>query len=89
MIGTEILARAFEATSAAPVAVQSWGIPAQMTTTSSSTSCEGGGEGALGSEGCCPAAGATLALYDYHREAAEVGRGLGGRGGVYSYHAWP
>lgn len=73
VIGTEILARALEATAVTPVAVPSWGIQARTATATRatpSTSCEG--EGVPGSEECCPAVGASLALYDYRREAAEV-----------------
>ncbi|CAM9371971.1 unnamed protein product [Pylaiella littoralis] len=65
VIGTEILARAYQATAVSPVAVPAWGIPptaAAAAEASPSSSC--GGNGASPS--------ASLALYDYRREAAEV-----------------
>lgn len=69
MIGTEILARAYGATAVSPPAVVAWGIPERRA--SSSDSCEGMNEGDAGR--------ASLALYDYQREASEASFGLAWR----------
>ena len=62
VIGTEILARAFQATAVSPVAVPAWGIPPAAQSTSSVCRHDTAGN----------ASSASLALYDYRREAAEV-----------------
>ncbi|CAM9145755.1 unnamed protein product [Scytosiphon promiscuus] len=68
VIGTEILARAYHASAVSPVAVPAWGIPPAADSTSAS--CK---EGSTSSIGSSPASSsASLALYDYRREAAEV-----------------
>lgn len=68
VIGTEILARAYHASAVSPVAVPAWGIPPAAD--SSSASCKDGDM----SEGSSTASSsASLALYDYRREAEEVG----------------
>lgn len=62
VIGTEILARAYQATAVSPVAVPAWGIPPAADSTPSSCQRDVAGT----------ASSASLALYDYRREAAEV-----------------
>lgn len=68
MIGTEILARAYNATAVPPVSEASWGIPAP---TSGTAHCVESHENEWS---CCfgEGGGASLAVYNYEREAAEV-----------------
>lgn len=73
VIGTEILARAYQATAVSPVAVPAWGIPpapaaaaTDASRSSSPSSCEG--------NDATSSSSASLALYDYRREAAEVNK---------------
>eukprot|EP00752_Nemacystus_decipiens_P014344 g12761.t1 len=65
VIGTEILARAFQAMAVSPVAVPAWGIPAVVDSTAAS--CPGASSAASSSS-----SSASLALYEYRREASEV-----------------
>eukprot|EP00903_Cladosiphon_okamuranus_P006432 g6293.t1 len=65
VIGTEILARAFQATAVSPVAVPAWDIPAAADSTAAS--CQNASSVSPSSS-----SSASLALYDYRREASEV-----------------
>ncbi|CAB1117427.1 unnamed protein product [Ectocarpus sp. CCAP 1310/34] len=63
VIGTEILARAYQATAVSPVAVPTWGVPAAAPAAPGNTSsCDND----------ATSFAASLALYDYRREAEEV-----------------
>ncbi|CAM9409117.1 unnamed protein product [Ectocarpus sp. 12 AP-2014] len=63
VIGTEILARAYQATAVSPVAVPAWGVPAAAPAApDNSSSCDND----------ATSSATWLALYGYRREAEEV-----------------
>lgn len=66
VIGTQILARAYDASAVWPAAVDTWGVPVS----NPPVSCHDENNT---SAGCCGAPGsAVLALYEYRKEEAQV-----------------